>query len=169
MRVATISARVCNLLERLLGPAAKNQGPIATAKTKGIGEADLHLGLAGRMGDEIQITPCTRVIQIDGWRKNLLIQRQSEDPGLETSGGPEEMARRGLGRRDRQVVGVISKDLFDGLDLGQIAQWSRGAVRVDVVDTLRRQLGICQVPRPSPGTPRPPLGGVRRYGKRLRS
>ena len=74
-----------------------------------------------------------------------------------------------LGAADGQLIGVLAEDQLDGRGLGGIVQRRGGAVRIDVVTSVRAKPGIGQRPphrarRPVPGRIR--LGRVKCVGGR---
>ena len=63
-------------------------------------------------------------------------------PGFETAGGAEQMPGHRFRRGDRQLVGVLAEQILDRERLDAIVVRRRRAVRVDVADLLRRDVGL---------------------------
>ena len=63
------------------------------------------------------------------------------------------MARHRLRRRDGELVGVVAEDVLDRLRLGHVAERRPRAVRVDVADPLRLDLGAPSAARIISATP----------------
>ena len=61
------------------------------------------------------------------------LDRLEHGDGLDAGGGAEAVADHGLGAVHLEVLRV-GEHLFDGLDLGDVADERRRRVRVDVVD-----------------------------------
>ena len=59
-----------------------------------------------------------------------------------------------------QLPGVRAEDVLHRLGLGQVAQPGAGAVGVDVVDGLGRQLGLVDAELHGTGAPRPSSSGA---------
>jgi hypothetical protein len=63
-----------------------------------------------------------------------VVHHQQRVDRLLHAGGAQRVAGERLGRRDRRALVGATEDLADGLDLLEVADRGRGAVRVDVVD-----------------------------------
>ena len=94
--------------------------------------------------------------QIDGRRRDLLLQRQRSEYGFDATGGAQQVTGHRLGRADRHAARVIAEAVLDGDRLGDVAERCGGSVRVDVVDfagidvPLRSALTIARdAPSPS--------------------
>ena len=65
-----------------------------------------------------------------------MLDRQHAGDRLERAGGAEAVPEHRLGRGDRKLVGMVAEGGLDRPRLGGVAEWSRGAVRVDVAHLL---------------------------------
>ena len=59
-------------------------------------------------------------------------------------GCADQVPDHGLGRADRQLVGMCAEDRLDGCRLALVVERRRGAVGIDVVDLFRLEAGLGQ-------------------------
>ena len=114
--------------ERLL-QRADDQAAVVAAEAEAVGDGVADAGLAGAVGDVVEVAVGVGVVEVDG---------RVDDPGLDGQAqaisstpplAPEQVADHALGAADGQLAGVVAEDLLDGLGLGHVAQrrcWCRG-------------------------------------------
>ena len=54
------------------------------------------------------------------------------------------MTGHGFGRGNIQLVGILAKDILDGLDFGKIPEGGGGTVNIDLVDICGPQTAVSQ-------------------------
>jgi hypothetical protein len=74
----------------------------------------------------------------------VVANRQYTDAGLEPSGAAQQMPGHRLGGTDRQLMGMLAERPLDGVGLRAVSRRCRGAVRINVVDLMRRDAGVPQ-------------------------
>lgn len=90
----------------------------------------------------IQIALGIRMIEVDGWRRDLSFQSLNAEHRLNPAGCSQQMSQLTFGAGNCEGVGVLSEDRADRVGLSHIAQRSTGSVSIDVVDVVRFQSGI---------------------------
>ena len=90
------------------------------------------------MGHEVEIEAGLRLVEVDGGVQEPVLHLDEQGHQLDQARRGQAVPEHGLGRVDRDAIGVIAEDLLDRLDLGGVGEDRRGAVGVDVVDLLRR-------------------------------
>src|SRR5579864_8700990 len=84
-------------------PPLEDQRRVGAAESKGIRELVLYFRLARHIGNVIQVALGVRLLEIDGRRQNLILQRQDADSCFQAAGSAEQMSRHGLRRAHRDV------------------------------------------------------------------
>ena len=80
----------------------EDQAGVGTAKAKGIGHGDVDGGLAGNIGNIIQIAFIAGLIMVDGGRDDIVMHSQRCEYRLDATGPSQQMAGHGFGRADGQ-------------------------------------------------------------------
>ena len=91
-----------------------------------------HRHLASRVGHVIQVALRVGDLIINRWRHDIRLQGFGANNHLHSARSSQHMAGRSFGGTDREFVGLIAKNRFDGLCLGNVALRRRGAVGIDV-------------------------------------
>ena len=96
------------------------------------------------VGHHIQITRRVRGLIVDGGGEEAVPQAQGGEDGLHGSGGPQHVARHGLGGAHGQLIGVRAEHGFHRGGLPGVVEVGGGAVGVDVAHLLRRNAAVGQ-------------------------
>lgn len=96
-----------------LSNPARHQGNVLSAETKAIRGGDVALGLAGRVGDIVEVALGIGCFVVDGGGEHFVLHRHQADNQLRRPGGGDQMARHALGARDRKLVGMRAEHLAD--------------------------------------------------------
>src|SRR3954454_22430948 len=74
---------------------------VGAAEAEGVAGAVFEVDLAGRVGDEVEVAPLARLVEVDGRRQDLVTHGEGQDAGLQTSGRSQQVAGAGLRGGDR--------------------------------------------------------------------
>ncbi|MNP15325.1 hypothetical protein D3C76_1076790 [compost metagenome] len=96
------------------------------------------------MRHEVEVATFVRLVQVDGGRSHLAVDRQHAEDRFHGTGGAQQVPGHRLGRADRQLVGMLTEHALDRRHLGHVASRGRGAMGVDVADLFRLDVGITQ-------------------------
>ncbi len=99
---------------------------------------DRHVGRVVQVADGIGIDEVDR-----GWH-NVVVNSERGENHLDAAAGTQRVAQMAFGTRDSHRVSMLAVHGLHGLRFGFVAQRRAGAVSVDVIDFLDRQLGIAQ-------------------------
>src|SRR5581483_11637822 len=129
----TIRVRVkFNREALLLAPALEQEGAVRSAKAEGVRHRVFHGGFARMVGNKIHSGGIRILIfQVDGWRKNLVAQREHGYTGFQTACSPEQVPGHGFCRADRDFV--IAEKVTDRVRFERIADRSRRSVGIHVL------------------------------------
>src|SRR5215471_16347293 len=134
---STHEARAVDILRSTQRDAA-----VRTAEAEGIGDRDSHWAPHGCTTHEIEVAFGIGLAQVGVDRQLAMVDCEGTHRHLDRAGSCNEMAHAALGRADRNLFGVLAEDDPDRSALALVVHESRGAVRVDVIDTLDRRAGI---------------------------
>src|SRR6266496_2729610 len=84
----------------LIFEALEQESPVGTPEAEGVGEGVADLGLAGLVGDDVEVAGGILVLEVDGRGQGLVAESEGGDPRLEPARGAQQVARHGLGRAD---------------------------------------------------------------------
>ena len=85
---------------------------VLPAEGKRIRHGDIQFLFTGNMGNIVQVAGGVRVIQVDGWRDDIVIQRLDADDRLQGTGRTDGMTRHGLCGTHRHLKGTITENGF---------------------------------------------------------
>src|SRR5450759_2829194 len=89
--------------------SAERDGPVGAAKPERVGQRDIDLHFSSAIGCVIQITSRVLVEDVDGGRRNLMMDRKHRENRLDGAGGSQKVPGHRFGRIHHQFVSVISK------------------------------------------------------------
>src|SRR5579875_2573662 len=130
------SRNTSSVMGRLLSRLCPQLGPpdherrVMAAESEGVGDGHLDARGTCLVGHVVQVAFWVRMIEVDGGRDDAMLDGQNAGRGLHRPRSPEEMGMHGLGRADRQPMGMRTEHLLDGLGLGYVTQPGRGTVSV---------------------------------------
>ena len=142
LRIASVErTRVSESSSRPAMPQStppQQDAAVVAAEAHRVRERDVDLDAARLVRHVVEVALRVGVPVVDRRRQHAVVERQRAHHRLDRAGRPEAVARHGLRRRDRELVGVVAEDLLQRPRLGEVAERRRGAVRVDVADALGR-------------------------------
>src|SRR5580700_10900775 len=121
------------------GEPAQRQHRVETAEGEGVGERGAQRLPARLVGHVVEIAGRIGAEVVDGRRNDAVAQRHDDRNRLERAGGAERVSHHRLRRRDGEPPGVRAERRVQRRGLGRVVGGGTGAVRVDMVDRVRRQ------------------------------
>ena len=115
---------------------------IVTAEAERIGDGDAHWRVYCNVGGDVQIAVGVGLLVADGGRDDFLAGRHGAGDGLNGCRAAQQMTGHRLGRGHMHALCRLAQRLPDGDGLVLLIERRGRAMRVDVVDILRRQSGI---------------------------
>jgi hypothetical protein len=97
-------------------PFADHDGVVA-AEAERVVREHVDLPLLRRVRHQVQIGRGIGIVEVDGRRGDLRLDRLAADGHLDGTGRPQHVAGHALGGARRQFVGVVAKDVLDHADL----------------------------------------------------
>ena len=115
-------------------------------KAKCIAEYRPHFAFLGLVKGQVQAAVDFRIVgkMVDCWWNELTVEGQNSSNGLNGPGCTQQVTSHGFGRADVEFIGMFAKYALDCLRFGNVPQWSRSTVYVDVVNFVGIHLGIGQ-------------------------
>src|ERR1051326_4585653 len=123
---------------------AEDQRRIGATEAERVRQDGVDLALPRLVRHEVDRGLDRRVVEIDGRWRHVVADGENREDCLDRAGSAEQMPDRRLGRRHRDLAGRIANDALDRTELDLVAEGRRGAVRVDVVDLGRGNLGALE-------------------------
>src|SRR5271165_6915265 len=104
----------------LLVPAAEQQGAVGAAEAEGVRHGIFEFGFAGVVGDQVHAGGVrVWILQVDGWRQNLVTQCEHGDAGFESSSAAEQVSSHRLGGTHGEFV--LTEEVADGVGFERVA------------------------------------------------
>src|SRR3954469_13139743 len=122
--------------KRLSSPAFEEERAIRPAEAEGVAERVFHTRFARVIRDAIEIALGVLIVQINGRRQALILQRQNRDASFESAGAAEQVPGHRFRGADCDLLRVLAEKVLDGLRFQHVADRRRGSVRVDVADLV---------------------------------
>ena len=91
----------------LLFYASQSNTGVLTAKAEGIGQSDVHLALACRVGDVVQVAGRVGLLVADGRGQYAVLDGQGADNQLYGSGSAKHVSQHRFGGTDLHLAGNI--------------------------------------------------------------
>ena len=110
----------------------ENQAAVGAAKTEVILESVFNIDISCCIGTVVKITLGVLIVQVDGGRHLLMVQRQDCEHTLNTARTTQQVACHGLGRANQGFLGMAAQGCFDGIGLIDITQGGRCAVCIQI-------------------------------------
>src|SRR4051812_48757487 len=84
--------------------AAERGRSVGAAEAERVGERDLDLHVARGVRDVVEVAGRVRGEDVDGRRRDLVVDRERGDDGFNSAGSAQQVAMHALGGIDRQLV-----------------------------------------------------------------
>src|SRR5690606_33163636 len=120
------------------------QHGIVAAESERIGHDVFDLGWNANVRDVVQVALRIGRVQVDRRWDELVADRGDAEHRLDAARRPHQVPRDGLGRANRDLVGMLAKDALDRDRLAHVVERRAGSVSVDVADIFRLQPGALQ-------------------------
>ena len=114
----------------------KNQTAVGATETKVILQSVFNLDIARGIGAIVQIAFGILVVQVDGGRHFLMVQRQHCEHTLNATSTTQQVAGHGLGRTDECFIGMITHGSFDGVGFIHIAQRRGSSMGIQITNLI---------------------------------
>src|SRR5450631_3767301 len=89
--------------------SAERDGPVGAAKPERVGQRDIDFYFPSAVGCVIQIARRILVEDVDGRRRNLMMDRKCREYRFDGAGGSQKVPSHRFGRIHHQFVSVIPK------------------------------------------------------------
>src|SRR4051812_27745200 len=122
--------------KRLSSPAFEEERAIRPAEAEGVAERVFHTRFARVIRDAIEIALGVLIVQINGRRQALILQRQNRDASFESAGAAEQVPGHRFRGADGNLLRMFAEKILDGLGFEHVTNGSRRPVRVDVADLV---------------------------------
>src|SRR5690606_18742146 len=142
---APATAQPLRFTARASGDLLHHEAGVGAAEAEAVVEHRANLPLLGGERHEVDaLAAVRRVLEVERRRDDLVAQREDAEDRFDRAGAAEQVTDRRLGRTHRDVAYRVAEQAADRAELELVAERSRSAVGVDVVDVGRRQAGLAQ-------------------------
>src|SRR5947208_1801804 len=76
------------------------QAGVMAAEAEAVGHHAVDPGLAGDIGDVVQVAPFAGLVEIDSWGEHAVVDGQGRGDQLDAPGGAQEVSELALGAGD---------------------------------------------------------------------
>ena len=111
-------------------------------EAKTVTHRNIDFALGSNIRRVVKITLRIWSCVVDRGRDQRLLDRLAGNHCFDTTACPQGVPQSSFGTTQLQLVGMISEHGLDGLCLGLVSQRRARAMRVDVVDTFRRNPSV---------------------------
>src|SRR5665213_357352 len=119
-----------------------HQAGVLTAETEGVGKHAADRCASRHVGHHVESDGRVGMPVVDGWRDDAFLDRLDGEDRFDRTGGSEGVADHRLVGAYRHLAHALAEDRRQRHRFHLVVLRRAGAVRVDVVDGIRRHAGI---------------------------